>query len=287
MNQILFKNTSTTDIMKNRSTFCNGQRNLGMVWALVLIGLSSCKEQKNTASENEFSVDTTKAEMGYTKIFDGTSLDGWDGDTTYWSVANGSLIGEVTPTTLLKKNTFIIWQGGQPDDFELKLEFRITEAGNSGINYRSERLDSIAYALRGYQADIDGKNTYTGQNYEERKRTTLAYRGEKTSITSQENPNEQGSLRANVKKNAWQNREVLAALGNSDSLKTKIKTGDWNSCHLVIKGNRLQHYINDILMSDVIDNDTINRKFSGFLGVQVHVGPPMKVEYRNIRIKNL
>ncbi len=287
MNQILFKNTSTTDIMKNRSTFCNGQRNLGMVWALVLIGLSSCKEQKNTASENEFSVDTTKAEMGYTKIFDGTSLDGWDGDTTYWSVANGSLIGEVTPTTLLKKNTFIIWQGGQPDDFELKLEFRITEAGNSGINYRSERLDSIAYALRGYQADIDGKNTYTGQNYEERKRTTLAYRGEKTSITSQENPNEQGSLRANVKKNAWQNREVLASLGNSDSLKTKIKTGDWNSCHLVIKGNRLQHYINDILMSDVIDNDTINRKFSGFLGVQVHVGPPMKVEYRNIRIKNL
>jgi hypothetical protein len=253
---------------------------------VVLVSLGSCKEQKNAVSENK-PLDTAKVEIGYTKIFNETSLDGWDGDTTYWSVANGSLIGEVTPTTLLKKNTFIIWKGDQPDDFELKLEFRITEAGNSGINYRSERLDSIAYALQGYQADIDGKKMYTGQNYEERKRTTLAYRGEKTSITSQENPNEQGSLRANVKKNAWQNREVLASLGNSDSLKSKIKTGDWNRCHLVIKGNRLQHYINDILMSDVIDNDTINRKFSGFLGVQVHVGPPMKVEYRNIRIKNL
>ncbi len=276
--------------MKKSTTICRGRIYLNMAWTFVaLVYLGSCKEKKNTANENK-PVDTAEADMGYAKIFNGTSLEGWDGDTTYWRAESGSLIGEVTPTTLLKKNTFIIWQGGQPDDFELKLEFRITKAGNSGINYRSERLDSIAYALRGYQADIDGKNMYTGQNYEERKRTTLAYRGEKTSITSQENPSELGSLRANVKKNAWQDRKVLASLGNSDSLKTKIKTSDWNRCHLVIKGNRLQHYINDILMSDVIDNDTINRKFSGFsgfLGVQVHVGPPMKVEYRNIRIKNL
>ena len=106
-------------------------------------------------------------------------------------------------------------------------------------------------------------------------------------INSQDNPNEAGSLRANVANNCWQRREVVGSLGESDSLKTKIKAEDWNEAHLIIKGNRLQHYINGILMSDVTDNDLVNRKLSGKLGVQVHVGPPMKVEYRNIRLKNL
>ncbi|TMM57557.1 DUF1080 domain-containing protein [Maribacter algarum] len=229
---------------------------------------------------------------GYTsdvfkQIFDGKSLEGWHGDTNYWRVENGTLVGEVTPTTPLKSNTFLIWQGGEPADFELKLEFRISEAGNSGINYRSETLDSIPYALRGYQADIDGKIRYTGQNYEERKRTTLAYRGEKVIISSQGDPDEVGSLRANVKNNCWQSREVVSQLGESDSLKTKIKFEDWNELYLIVEGNRMRHFVNGILMSDVQDDDSVNRKMSGKLGMQVHVGPPMKVEYRNIRLKNL
>jgi hypothetical protein len=80
---------------------------------------------------------------------------------------------------------------------------------------------------------------------------------------------------------------VTGSLGSSDSLKAKIKAEDWNTCHLVIKGNRLQHYINDILMSDVTDNDTANGKAEGLLGVQVHVGPPMKVEYRKIMLEEV
>ncbi|HEX5024094.1 MAG TPA: DUF1080 domain-containing protein [Agriterribacter sp.] len=80
---------------------------------------------------------------------------------------------------------------------------------------------------------------------------------------------------------------VDGSLGDKDSLKALIRSDDWNSCHLIIKGNHLQHYINDVLMSDVTDDDTVHRKMEGLLGVQVHVGPPMKVQYRNIRIKNL
>ncbi len=251
-----------------------------------LMSFQSCKEKREIAQVDDAGQIDDK-ENGFVEIFDGKSLDGWKGNTTYWSVKDGKLVGEVTPTTLLKKNTFIIWEGGELENFELKAEFKITKNGNSGINYRSELLDSVPYALRGYQADIDGQNRYTGQNYEERKRTTLAYRGEKAIITSQENPQLKGSLSANVKNNAWQNREVIASLGNSDSLKTKINEEGWNECHLVINGNKLQHYINGILMSDVIDNDSINRKSSGLIGVQVHVGPPMKVEYRNIRLKKL
>lgn len=260
----------------------------GILIAGLLSGLQSCKEKKEEKSGDETEVVAVTPDMeDFISIFDGKSLEGWSGDPKYWSVENGNLTGKVTPETLLKRNTFIIWEGGEPDDFELKLEFRISETGNSGINYRSEPLDTIPFAVRGYQADIDGKNRYTGQNYEEKKRTTLAYRGEKVIINSQDNPVEPGSLRANVAKNCWQSRKVVGTLGESDSLKTKIKAEDWNEAHLIIKGNRLKHYINGILMSDVTDNDAVNRKMSGKLGVQVHVGPPMKVEYRNIQLKNL
>lgn len=220
---------------------------------------------------------------GFVQIFDGKTLNGWEGDTNYWRVENGNLVGEITPDKLLKTNSFIVWTEGETGDFELKLEFRISKEGNSGINYRSEKLKDIPYAMRGYQADIDGKIRYTGQNYEERGRTTLAYRGQKTVI----NPagDSATALQDNIKNNAWTKVVVTESLGNKDSLQTHIKSEDWNECHLIVKGNRLQHYVNSILMSDVTDNDPANRKMTGLLGVQVHVGPPMKVEYRNIRLK--
>lgn len=226
-------------------------------------------------------------EKGFKSIFDGKTLNGWEGDTKYWRVENGNLVGEITPETLLKTNSFITWKGGEPADFELKGEFNITEKGNSGINYRSVKLPDIQYALRGYQADIDGANRYTGQNYEERGRTTLAYRGQITSINAQQSPMTSEEVRKKVQKNAWTELKITGSLGENEALKTKIKGEDWNTFHLVIKGNRLQHYINDILMSDVTDNDLVNGKSKGILGVQVHVGPPMKVQYRNLRIKEL
>lgn len=222
---------------------------------------------------------------GFVQIFDCKTLKGWDGDPTYWRVENGNLVGEITPATLLKTNSFIIWRGGKPADFELTMEFKITKAGNSGMNYRSGELPAIPHALKGYQADIDGANHYTGQNYEERARTTLAYRGEKVTVNPL--PNSSDSLKDHIKNNAWTERTVTGSLGNSDSLQAKIHAEDWNTCHLIIRGNHLQHFINGILMSDVTDNDTVNGKSSGLLGVQVHVGPPMKVEYRNIKLKQL
>lgn len=224
---------------------------------------------------------------GFVSIFDGKTLTGWDGDPTYWRVENGALVGEITPATLLKTNSFIIWRGGEPADFEFKGEFTITADGNSGINYRSDQLTDVPFALRGYQADIDGKIRYTGQNYEERRRTTLAYRGQKTTIAPYTGEATPEALRAGVVKNAWTGLNVTGSLGSSDSLKTLIKSEDWNTFRLVIRGNRLQHYINDVLMSDVTDDDTVNGRKKGLLGVQVHVGPPMKVQYRNLMIKEM
>jgi len=242
--------------------------------AATVISLSECSSARKASAGNK--------DKGYVQIFDGKTLNNWEGDPTYWRVENGNLVGEITPSTLLKRNSFIIYRGATPGDFEMTVEFRITKGGNSGVNYRSEELSDLKYALKGYQADIDGANHYTGQNYEERRRTTLAYRGEKATI----NPAPAGTtMEDNVKRNAWQQRTITGSLGNSDSLASLIHYEDWNTCHIIAKGNRLMHYINGVLMSDVTDEDPANRKFSGLIGVQVHVGPPMKVEYRNIMLK--
>lgn len=208
-------------------------------------------------------------EAGYKLIFNGKDLDGWKGDPVYWRVEDGILTGEVSPATLLKKNSFIIWQGGQPGDFELKLEYRVSSKGNSGINYRSVLVDGEPYALKGYQADIDGEDQWSGQNYEERGRTFLARRGQQVRV----DPGPRISLTAD--------------LGKPGDLQQVIRKEDWNEYHLIVKGNHLRHFINGKLMSEVLDLDTINRTSEGYLGVQVHVGPPMKIEFRNIRLKPL
>ncbi|MEN8835962.1 MAG: DUF1080 domain-containing protein [Polaribacter sp.] len=223
----------------------------------------------------------------FKSIFNGENLEGWNGDKTYWSVEDGILIGEVTPETILKRNSFIIYEKEQPANFELKLEYRISESGNSGVNYRSEKIKNKPFALKGYQSDIDGKNKYTGQNYEEKKRTTLAYIGEKVIIKEMPDSIPLSNIRKNVKRNCWQTRDIVASLGDKKELKATVKNNDWNTMHIIANGNHMQHFVNGVLMSDVIDLDTQNRSEKGFIGVQVHVGPPMKIEYKNIRLRHL
>src|SRR6185369_16283404 len=127
-------------------------------------------------------VPATNDETRFELIFDGKSLAGWEGDMNYWRVENGCLVGEVTPDKLLKVNSFIVWRGGRTRDVELKVEYRVSARGNSGINYRSVMATNGPWAMRGYQADIDGANRYTGQNYEEKGRTFLALRGQMTRL---------------------------------------------------------------------------------------------------------
>ena len=221
----------------------------------------------------------------YRQIFDGKSLNGWEGDPVYWRVENGSLVGEVTPATLLQRNTFIIWRGGIVKDFELKVEYRITKNGNSGINYRSEELKGMSYVLKGYQGDIDGfdNKPYTGMNYEERGRTTIAHRGQVVKLPPVDVLD---SLNKHIKDNAWLPAIVTGSLGTADSLKAVIKDpGAWNEYTIIAKGNHLKHFINGVLVCEVFDEDPVNAKLSGLIGVQVHVGPPMKVEFRNFRLK--
>ena len=221
---------------------------------------------------------------GFVSIFDGKTLNGWKGDSTYWSVRDGAIFGEITPETVVDRNTFLIWQGDMPPDFELKVEYRVSSRGNSGINYRSELVEGVPHALKGYQADIDGRKRHIGSNYEERGRTTLAYQGE---IVVVSNAKDSGSLELYRERNNWKARETTGSLGSREFLQSKVKDGDWNEYHLIVNDNRMKHIVNGVLMSDVTDNDLKNRRTDGMLGVQVHVGPPMTIEYRHFRIKKL
>lgn len=212
-------------------------------------------------------------EAGFQSIFDGVSLSGWEGDSKYWRVEDHTMVGEITPETVIKSNTFIIWRGGAPKDFELKVDYRITTGGNSGINYRSVVVpDKVTpanqFAMRGYQCDIDGLNKYTGNNYEEKGRLFLAVRGQATHVTGARTPT------------------IMSSLGENKDLGALV-SAEWNAIHLIVRGNVLLHIINGHLMSAVIDDDVAARTMEGLIGVQVHVGGPMQVKYRNWRLKTL
>jgi hypothetical protein len=211
-------------------------------------------------------------EPGFTSIFDGRTLAGWDGNPTYWRVENGALVGEITAATVIKSNTFIIWRGGTPRDFELKIDYRITPEGNSGVNYRSAIVpDAVTpenrFAMRGYQCDFDGRKRYPGNNYEEKGRLFLAVRGQMTHVAAGRPP------------------VLVSTIGDTNELARAV-TDDWNAMHVIARGNVLTHIINGRVMTVVVDDDAPNRPVDGLIGVQVHVGPPMKVEFKNIRLKN-
>ena len=214
---------------------------------------------------------------GYTQIFDGTSLKGWEGDPKFWRVEGGAIVGQTTPENKITQNSFLIWRGGEPADFELKLEFRI-DATNSGIQFRSVQIPegtqigagirADKWVMKGYQADIDFNNQWTGQIYEERGRAFLALRGQFAHVTAEGKP------------------EVLATLETAaDQLKALIKQNDWNQVHLIARGNLITEIVNGHVTSVLLDDDPNGRAMKGLLGFQIHVGDPMKVEFRNIWLK--
>ena len=163
----------------------------------------------------------------------------------------------------------LIWGGGIGGDFELVVEYRVSAKGNSGINYRSIETPNLKWSLTGYQGDIDGQDRWTGQNYEERGRAFLAYRGQSVVLKPGKKP------------------KLIQTLGDRDKHQKAVTKEDWNSYRIIAKGHSIEHHVNGILMSKVNDLDPAKRIAKGLLGVQVHVGPPMKIEYRRIALKNL
>jgi hypothetical protein len=217
------------------------------------------------------------------QLFNGKDLTGWEGNPKLWSVENGAITGKTCAEgdTKINHNTFLVWKGGTVGDFELTLKYRI-ERGNSGIQYRSKEIAPGAFGsiVKGYQADFEAGATFSGILYEERGRGILAKRGEKTTVKPQEKvPADPKSQNFKV--------EVTGSVGDSNEIQAAIKSEDWNDYKIIAKGNHLQHFINGKQTCDVIDEDAKHAAEDGILAIQIHQGPPMVVQVKDIVLKEL
>lgn len=209
------------------------------------------------------------AEAEFKPLFNGKDLTGWDGDSKFWSVRDGVIRGETTIEKLARGNTFLVWRGSPVTDFELKVKFRI-QNGNSGVQYRSK--ESGKWVMSGYQAEVENKQGKVGFLYEEKGRGYLANVGEIVEV------NEEGRPR------------VMGTLG--DKRKDFIEKGyykekEWNEYLIVARGKRLEHWLNGFKTIEVTDNDPKRAATEGLLALQIHSGPPMVVEFKDLFLKDL
>ena len=210
------------------------------------------------------------------QLFNGKDLTGWEGVSSLWSVKDGAITGQTTAANPTKGNTFLIWKGGDVADFELTFQYKITgdddkKSGNSGVQYRSKIVDPADFVLSGYQADFETGTTYSGILYEEKARGILAQRGQQVTLTSSADPTKPTIT-------------VTGETGKSADIQAAIKQGDWNDYKIIAKGGHLQHYINGKLTVDVKDKTKEGAK-AGVLGLQLHAGPPMTVQFKNLAMK--
>jgi hypothetical protein len=210
---------------------------------------------------------------GMQKLFNGKDLTDWDGDPRLWSVKDGVLRGETTKENPAKGNTFIIYKGGTVKDFDLRLSFRCNAANNSGVQYRSKHVaDSKEnkWVVQGYQAEIRNETklpSVAGFIYEERgKRGRLCLVGEKT---------------------VWENgkKAVTGQLCTGEDFGKAFKLDAWNDYVIVAKGANIRQYINGLQTVDFTDNEPEVALKEGIIALQLHAGPPMWVEFKDIRLK--
>lgn len=198
-------------------------------------------------------------------IFNGRDLTGWDGAPGWWYVEDGALTSESTTDKPCKAANYLIWTGGQPENFELKTEFKLSAEANSGVQIRSQALPK--WDTSGYQADMTGDGNLVGFVYEH-KRGLIAGRGEKVTI-------------------AADGKKEVSSIGKPEELIKHFKKNAWNTYHIICRGPEITLYVNDVLMCQFTDHDARHAAAKGVIGLQMHPGPPMKVQFRNMTLKTL
>jgi Domain of Unknown Function (DUF1080) len=203
-------------------------------------------------------------------LFDGKTLDGWEGAEGLWRVEDGAITGETTEANKLKGNSFLIWKKGTVSDFEIEFQYRIlSDSANSGLQYRSKDLGNFVVA--GYQADIEAGAKYSGINYGEKTdRGILAARGQRAWLGDGKTKNK------------------TEEFADGKQLQSNIKgKGEWNLYKVVAKGTTMTHTINGTLMSETIDESKKDAVMEGILAFQLHVGPPMKIQFKDVKLTPL
>ena len=239
-------------------------------------------------------------DAAFRPLLEGNVLRDWDGDPAYWRLRDRCIVGETTGASVLSDNTWMIWRGGKLRDFELKLEYRISAAGKSGVYYRTKESSERKWLVSGYQAVIDGSKWFA---------EILVHAG--ATLSSNTKRDLERSLPGWIKANyadeeifGRPGRQILALPGqlsilpqsrlpqvagylDSGSGIGEIPNKGWNTLHIIARNNILIHVLNHRVVSVVIDDDAKARRLSGGLALQLHSGPPMKVEFRGLRLKRI
>jgi hypothetical protein len=243
--------------------------------AVLVVGFQSGAASSALAQTGSERAASPRPETGFESIFNGRDLTGWDGQPGLWSVEKGAIVGRTSAEAPIKVNTFLIWTNGTVADFELRCDYRVVPLNaegraNSGIQYRSRVLDPTQRVVGGYQADIEAGTNYTGILYEERMtRGIMALRGEKVVWTPEDR------------------KKVTGSVGTAREIQAGIRQGDWNEYVIIARGNHLQHFVNGRQTVDVTDECEATAAREGVLALQLHVGPPMEVSFKNIRLRRL
>ena len=203
-------------------------------------------------------------------LFDGTTLNGWEGDTAFWSVQDGAITGESTVDRPCKQSTYLAYTPKEFSNFELTLSFRLIadKSGNSGIQYRSRWADREQHQIVGYQADMETGANYSGILYEQGGRGIIARRGQQLHI-------------------APDGTKTVTPLPDADKAQASIKRGDWNHYRIIADGDVLVHEINGFTTIRVEDQQSGKSAERGLIALQLHQGPPMKVQFKDITVREL
>jgi hypothetical protein len=220
---------------------------------------------------------------GWQSIFDGTSLKGWDGPTDVWRAEKGEIVAQSTAANP-SGSTYLIWQGGEPGNFEFQAEMKLDgEGANSGVQFRATKLGEVAgqkhskWDLRGYQADFDLLNTNTGALIE-------CCAGPRRGVP----PRPDRAFRGEMVRAATKDGEkpsLLATIGDSEQLKSFIKIGDWNQIHVIARGRVLTYSINGHLMSVFLDDHPTMYVDQGYFALQLEGRGDIGVHFRNLWLK--
>lgn len=232
-------------------------KRIAVIAAALLLG--SCASMRGPKPDAE----------GFVSIFDGKTLDGWETpDLAHWSVEDGAITGTISEKFPLTANQYLVWKGGEVRDFELKLTHRLTGTPgiNGGFQFRSLLLSD--HDVAGYQVDNNHDTPWLVRLYDEFGRHDLALRGESSKY---------------VLGGAKTTTPIEGIAGKPPH----FKLDEWHEYHLIAKGTHLELRINGIKVAEVDDDDPVQNDLSGILAMQLHSGPPMKAQFKDIRIKTL
>ena len=209
-------------------------------------------------------------------LFNGMDLTGWSGDSRLWTVRDGIIHGETTAENAAKGNTFLIWQGGKPKDFELEVSFRCNATNNSGIQYRSKHI-----------TDSSAKNDWVVRGYQHELRNQIKFPDVSSFIYDE--GGKRGRICATGEKAVWNEsgKQSVELFMDEAAFQKLMKLDDWNQVKIIAKGNHIQHFLNGKLVLDFTDNEPKLTLLDGVIALQLHAGKPMWAEFKDIRLTTL